>query len=398
MSYLVTCSACGARFLGSEGFCPDPDCGRPADAPLIEDGDPDKPAAAGPPPASTADVTESYLDRIRHAALDSEQLSALQPPDQLVHGLLAMDSLAMLYGASGIGKSFVAADIALHVAHGNHWQGRQVRAGKVLYIVAEGAASFGARITAWKKHHQAYTEPHPITWLKMAVNIHNPTWVGALSQYVAELDERPVLIVIDTLARSIVGAEENSAKDMGLVVSHLDRIRIATRACVLVVHHSGKNIDAGARGSTALRGAMDTELALDGEAASLTLKNPKQKDGPQAMPTGLALAPVAGTKSVVVVNASQTAGRLPEKVALTLEALMEADVPEGLTKAQWKTVALGMGTSESSFYRNVGHLVRTAHVIDVAESGKSPRYRPAPDAAVWLEKDQAAEDVDWAEV
>lgn len=392
MSTLTTCGSCGARFLASEGFCPDPECGRPADTP-IDDGHTS--AEESLPPASTAEVADTLLGRIRKAALDSEQLSSLKPPDQLVHGLLAMDSLAMLYGESGIGKSFVAADIALHVAFGAHWHGRPVKAGKVLYVVAEGAASFGLRITAWKKHHQLTKETHPITWVKMAVNIHDRTWAGALTEYATEV--KPVLIVLDTLARSIVGAEENSAKDMGLVVSHLDWIRRATGACVMVVHHSGKNSESGARGSTALKGAMDTELQLKGDSAYMQLLNPKQKDGPQAMPTALRLAEVAGTKSVVVVDGSTGGGELSEKVAQTLAALMDADVPEGLSNATWLEVAMGAGVGKSTFYRHKSELLKRELVVDVSET-KAPKYRPAPDAPVRVEAEKKADEIDWEDV
>jgi hypothetical protein len=56
--------------------------------------------------------------------------------------------------------------------------------------------------------------------------------------------------------------DENSARDMAQFVANIDRLRERTGAHVLVVHHSGKNTDAGARGSSALRAAVDTEIVV----------------------------------------------------------------------------------------------------------------------------------------
>src|SRR5690606_28789435 len=158
-----------------------------------------------------------------------------------------------VYGPSGCGKTFLALDWALHVATGSYWHGNRVEAGPVLYIAAEGVAGIGRRVKAWLSHNRIYdlSRHHPIHWLPEAVNVAEPASVWGLIEVAEEL--QPALIVIDTLARAIVGADENSAKDMGEVVARLDQLRRATRACVLLVHHTGKDTSAGARGSSALR-------------------------------------------------------------------------------------------------------------------------------------------------
>src|SRR5438034_1345408 len=71
-----------------------------------------------------------------------------------------------------------------------------------------------------------------------------------------------LLVGVDTLARCFVGGEENSAKDMGLFVAGLDRLRAATGAAVLVVHHTGRE-SGRERGSTALSGAVDTLMVIE---------------------------------------------------------------------------------------------------------------------------------------
>ena len=71
--------------------------------------------------------------------------------------------------------------------------------------------------------------------------------------------EPPALIVVDTLARSFVGGEENSAKDAGQFIEACGRLQEATGAAVLLLHHVAKATGT-MRGSTAFHGAMDVVL------------------------------------------------------------------------------------------------------------------------------------------
>ena len=103
-------------------------------------------------------------------------------------------------------------------------------------------------------------------------------------------DLEPVLIVIDTQARVTVGADENSALDMGELVAAADRLRQATGACVLFVHHearAGENM----RGSTALEGAAATIVRVTKDGPHLRAENIKQKDAPLFDPIRLRVVP-----------------------------------------------------------------------------------------------------------
>jgi AAA domain len=326
------------------------------------------------PSTNGQDAPEQPLalsERIRHGLLSTSAVKELTPSPALVDGVLFMNSLAMLYGPSGIGKSFLAVDIALHVAHGNWWRGRPVTGGPVLYVAAEGAAGLGLRIKAWETHHRTHHETHPVEWLPWAVNIHDPAWAAALADVVAE--RKPVLVVLDTFARCAVGAEENSARDVGVIVAHLDAIRRAGGCCVLIVHHTGKDGGAGARGSTALKGAMDTEIELTGESARFTMRNTKQKDAAEASPMHLGLVAVEGTHSVVIDRAQPLdPDDLSAGVAATLDALVAVDVPEGVPASVWKGA---VDAPERSFYRHRKGLIEQGLVANVGTDAR-PRYRP----------------------
>lgn len=69
------------------------------------------------------------------------------------------------------------------------------------------------------------------------------------------------MIVIDTLAQSIMPGNDNDAKDAGIYTASLQRIAIATGANVTVLAHPTKTGE-GVRGSGALQANVDTVIEL----------------------------------------------------------------------------------------------------------------------------------------
>jgi hypothetical protein len=91
----------------------------------------------------------------------------------------------------------------------------------------------------------------------------------------------PSLVIVDTLARSLPsGADENSAKDVGAFINIVDRIRDHFGCVVLVLHHTGHNEETRARGSSALKAAMDIELSVRKRGVSRIAEWTKLKDLP----------------------------------------------------------------------------------------------------------------------
>jgi hypothetical protein len=101
------------------------------------------------------------------------------------------------------------------------------------------------------------------------------------------------LVIVDTLARAMSG-DENSAEDMGKFVRALDMIRHATAAHGMVIHHGGKNQASGLRGSSALLGAVDVTLRVDGDPGqSKTFEVEKSRDHESGYTYSFALEVVA---------------------------------------------------------------------------------------------------------
>jgi len=183
----------------------------------------------------------------------------------LVDQVLPQDCFGVIFGPSGGYKSFLALDIAASVAAAKEWHGHQCDSiGSVLYIAAEGSQGLHMRKVGWQNRYQIKADSLGI--LGSVVNLSSMEDTHALIEAAKAFQDQSGkqlrLIVVDTLARTFDG-DENSASDMGAFVRCCDMLRQELDgATVLVVHHSGKDADRGARGSSALRAACDFEFKV----------------------------------------------------------------------------------------------------------------------------------------
>src|SRR5271166_1116448 len=65
-----------------------------------------------------------------------------------VEGLLIEGAMSVVYGEPASGKTFWTTDLALHVAWGRLWNGREVEVGGVIYCALEGSFGIDNRIAA----------------------------------------------------------------------------------------------------------------------------------------------------------------------------------------------------------------------------------------------------------
>lgn len=233
--------------------------------------------------AAYGTLTAPPAERRKLQILSLSQLAAVEPPKWLVAGVLPQGGFAGLYGAPGAAKSFVAVDIAMHIATGRAWHGREVEAGYVLYIMGEGQAGAARRLLGWLSAKDMARDAVDQTFGLLPRAVAMPTGeLGELLQAIAEMPRKPALIVLDTLARTFGAGDENNQKDMNAYVGAIDKLREETGAAVLVIHHTGKDEAKGARGSTAFTGAVDSLIYVKRKGPAVTLVNKaphgKQKD------------------------------------------------------------------------------------------------------------------------
>lgn len=323
-------------------------------------------------------ATAASIAKPRFSLLTSLQVKERRAPEYLVAGLLVKNSLAAIVGPSGTFKTFVALGIAGAVGTGKPWHRREVNRASVVYVSGEGSGGLRARIMAWEQHYgQEMNDCH---FLTQAVQMLDRKDVDAFIEAVQQLPEAPGLIVFDTLARCIVGGDENSAKDMGEFVAAADRVRIETGATVLIVHHTGKSGDT--RGSTALPGAMDTIINIDRHGDFVEVKCGKQKDAEEfatisfarrivEMPDGATSLILEPSEEAYVALRRGTA-KSEEVRNRVLDALRQA--PEGLRAGEWGEAVENAGVcKQRSFYSHrdelqaAGKVAKTNGVYRIKE-------------------------------
>lgn len=180
----------------------------------------------------------------------------------LVEGLIGDGELAMLFGESGVGKSFCALDLALCVATGQPWLGRSVAQGPVVYLPSEGFDGIQARIKAWFAHRQISSDGVPLHIGAYEFALNDESDFGELDSELSRMRPKPKLIVIDTLTGMTSSFDQNSQKDMAEFADTCKMMKSETGAAVLVVHHSGHKDKGRSKGAVDFWAACDRVLGL----------------------------------------------------------------------------------------------------------------------------------------
>jgi hypothetical protein len=226
--------------------------------------------------------------------VDADAIEGIFESDDFVEGLLIKGQMSVLYGPSNSGKTFFASDLAMHVALGRQWRGLDVTQQAVLYVAAEGSWGIRNRVLAFRRHYEV---PHlPLTVMTSSLNMYDSdedmvkliATIRAASERLGGVG----LVVIDTLARVMGGGDENTASDMGLLVQHVDELCSELGLHVMLVHHSGKDVARGARGSSSLRAATATEIEVEPLEGMSVAHVTKQRDLEIAGEFGFGLVPV----------------------------------------------------------------------------------------------------------
>lgn len=222
----------------------------------------------------------------------------LPEPEYLIYGLMTANEIGMMFGSSSAGKTYVAIDMAVSMAAGVKWMGRYdiKRPCKVVYFAGEGGRGIYKRILAAVNGLGA--RGHNVTKIRELVN-QNLVIVPAMPQLFSKDDPRAAkvylaewqaagrpdvdMIILDTLHRAALGAEENSSADAGVLIDSISMIQREIGCAALFVHHSNKG--GGYRGSTALRANVDYSIKVEGkhrEPRTITIDKIRdgEEDGP----------------------------------------------------------------------------------------------------------------------
>lgn len=181
----------------------------------------------------------------------------------LVKGLFDRGQIVVIWGAPGSGKTFTSISLSAHVGSGEKWVGRRVKKGRVLYVCAESTRKhLENRVSALKMTYPKLATAE-IVFVPVALDLlHGVDDIEDVIRAAKAMDD-VAMIVVDTLAVTFGGGNENAPEDMGRYVSNIKRMRDETGAAVLIVHHCGKDEARGMRGHSSLLGATDGELVVE---------------------------------------------------------------------------------------------------------------------------------------
>jgi hypothetical protein len=233
-----------------------------------------EPAKAKKPPRHSPNPAENRRGKTNGKAavyfppvpFDGIKLEATAP--YLVRGIIPREGHVVIWGPPKCSKSFWTFDLVMHIARGKAYRGRRVKQGVVVYIACEGERGLGARVEAFRQEHLGEEEPVPGFYL-LATRLD---LIAQQQELIADIRTQlgrivPVVIVIDTLNRSLNGSE-SSDQDMTNYVKAADAIRDAFKCAVLIIHHCGID-DKRPRGHTSLTGAADAQIAVRRDQESL---------------------------------------------------------------------------------------------------------------------------------
>lgn len=324
--------------------------------------------------------------------LSLDDLLQLPPKEWIIDQVIGKGDLAMIYGPPGSGKTFVLIDLIFSACLKRTWAGRfKVKQPlTVAYCAGEGVSGLPGRFQAAARFYDS-SLPH-FTFFRTVPSLfygdNEKAHIEGIEQFILEWQQRQAndqaqpldILIIDTLHSASTGADENSAKDMGRVLQ-LARIAATELGCaVILVHHANK-AGTGERGSSSLRGAMDTMIEISPVAGKFSIECAKLKDGDKWKPQTFSLVEVEGTDSVrvwwddVADNITNSKGKKQELDRDTIVDLLRSNKARLSAKSIGETI----GMSESTqIYKLLSELVNEKRINRELMHPKKPESNRNP--------------------
>jgi hypothetical protein len=250
--------------------------------------------------------------------------------DWLVHGLLPTEGVGVVYGKWKSYKSFIVLDLGVAVAtpgeddRGKDWAGRKTKHGVVVYIAGEGQGGMHKRIEAYKR---ARPELQDIDLYVVKARPNLGTRPGDVEELVKAIrkaldDDVPVLVIIDTLSRTLAGKDENG-EGMRNFADNAEDIASEFGCLVLAVHHEGAADNGRMRGSTVLDAASvatwHVKRAGNGLSCTIEVQDAKDSESGFTMDVTLKLVKFGDER-----DAERESTLMVDKVEI--DAILEGEV------------------------------------------------------------------------
>lgn len=240
-----------------------------------------------PPPESYEDEARVVVPINGHVKADASAnvivftqihdiVAQAREPAWLLHKVLERRVLAVIAGARGTFKSFIAL----------HWSMLMALQGHAGVILSGEGAGLDRRIAAWCALHRETLDltTVPLVALERPLNLTGIAEMTALTDAIRALAKPVAFIVIDTLSKFSAGMDENDNSEMAAFLSALaEHLRDAFDCAVLLVAHTGHADGARPRGASSLMSNPDAEYIVkrpDPLGMTVTVSRERFKDTP----------------------------------------------------------------------------------------------------------------------
>jgi len=299
----------------------------------------------------------------------------------IVEQMLAQQTINILGGDAGVGKTWLGLVLAHAVASGRPWLGRfPVCQGPVLYYDEESApVLLHHRIAALRK-----AEPDLPADLEICYRLDTGLQIDVLESVAmieSDLeDQAAALVVIDSF-RACFAGDENKSSEVRVALHNLRRIAHEWGCAILVLHHTRKISQASnassqmLRGSTDLRGAVDNHLFLRArEPGSLIFEHEKSRWAPPVDTFGIQFisSDDGGLSLHYVADVNPEGDKLDEAKLAILSEVEEAK--GSVTRQALLARAKAMGVSRRTAERAVGELEDSKRIVRLGKQGRNILY------------------------
>lgn len=305
-------------------------------------------------------------------------------PKWIVKDLISERSTVLLYGPTQSYKSFIAMAIALATATGKIFaQDEPLVTGLVFYAALEGRAHLRKARKAWKVANEVDKVNN--FYLGIAPMVGVPGEAQEFGEEIAKRcgEQNPKLIIIDTLGKAMAGMNENDAKDAGQFIQFCDSLVEHFGCAVIAIHHTGKDLEKGARGSSAFHAGFDTviEVKAHRKTRALTLSVKKHKDAEeretpwtfegQVLAGSLVFNPTSPKEHYALTN--EESEYAPRKIGAALQTLNAYGQEKAITTTVLakQITPLAEGQAESEYEHAIG---RTIKILTKAAKGFLEAY------------------------
>ena len=331
---------------------------------------------------------------------DISELLEQDGPRMMIEGYLPDRSVGIMRGQGSAGKTFMAISMAMAVIREDldSWQdpltvdegdwGAVHVHGGVLFLAGESHLGIRDRFAALASREGI--SPDDLSG-RLTIQPRVPDFFNGDAHLEALLEflrkrEDIRLVVIDTLQKAAVGAEQNSASDMAKVNMNFARVRDAMGGgSVMVIAHTGKDDDR-ARGSSAIEDDSDFVLHVkNGGDGQRKLSVEKMRDGAVGPEIDFILSPEGNSAVVAPGTQVQVGGGLESQKAVAKamyeihsSATWDGDMTISDISSQADDV------TPKTIRRALTALMAEQRVI-LSSGGRPKRYRMTPQGKVWTE-------------